>query len=168
MKCVAAPTQPTPPPTPAVWEGPIQWETHSEFCVEVKDGESSNGARVQLGYCSDGNYKQKFSFDGPGGKIRWIGGGGEKCMFVYGGSVENGNSIRIWDCWYDFGVAINPDMAFNAPTSGSGKIHWATHPNKCLDVTNGGTYAGVPIQLWDCDVFPFVDSTLNQAFTVPR
>jgi len=132
----------------------------------VKDGESSNGARVQLGYCSHGNYKQQFSFDGPGGKIRWIGGGGEKCIDVPGGSAENGNLIHIWDC-----IEHNANQAFNAPTSGSGKIQWATHSNKCLDVkngVNGGTYPGVPINLYDCFVFPGVNSRLNQAFTVPR
>merc|ERR1719264_1425608 len=43
-----------------------------------------------------------------------------------------------------------------------GRIMWATHPNKCMDVSGGSTKNGNNILLWDC-----VDNNPNQMFEAP-
>jgi len=41
----------------------------------------------------------------------------------------------------------NPNKQFHLPVTGQGKIHWATHPDFCLGVRNGG---GSEVGLDDC------------------
>jgi len=40
-------------------------------------------------------------------------------------------------------------MQFQMPSE-QGPIRWATHRNKCIDVSGGGTMTGTDIQMWDC------------------
>lgn len=41
-------------------------------------------------------------------------------------------------------------MQWAMPPSGRGPIRWASHPTKCIDVSQGGTANGNNIWLWDC------------------
>lgn len=44
----------------------------------------------------------------------------------------------------------NPNKQFRLPFSGQGQIKWATHPDLCLGVNNGGNYPGNEIRLQNC------------------
>ncbi|GAA0580282.1 chitobiase/beta-hexosaminidase C-terminal domain-containing protein [Paractinoplanes ferrugineus] len=70
-----------------------------------------------------------------------IAGPGGKCVDVSGDDTGvNGTAVQLWDC-----------------QTNSVDQHWSwsgtalTTIGRCLDVANGGTGSGTPLQLWECN-----------------
>jgi hypothetical protein len=81
-------------------------------------------------------------------KVNWS----FKCVDVYNLSGDNGAPIQQWDCnngwnqkWgFDYrGNSSTGDPVFKISSKN-------TYYQKCLDVVNGGTGWGTPVQQWDC------------------
>ncbi|KAJ7237422.1 ricin B lectin domain-containing protein [Mycena rebaudengoi] len=64
--------------------------SQNNFCWDVKDGVNTNGAKIQVWTCVNGNTNQRFNH--VGGDL------GNKCVDLTDGSVEDGNQLQIWDC----------------------------------------------------------------------
>lgn len=88
----------------------------------------------------------------------------DKCLDVSGGVNRDGTNIQLWDC-VDNGEHEN--MKFLMPLSGrmTGRIHWAKHPDKCLDVSAGNTGNGANLQIWTCTS---IHEHPNMRFTLPQ
>ncbi|KAF9257158.1 hypothetical protein L218DRAFT_910740 [Marasmius fiardii PR-910] len=75
------------------------------MCLDLHNGDGSNGNTLQIWWCSPGNPNQLWNVvdivDGPQASyaklISWA-GGNNKCLDVKDGSFEAGNDVQIWDC----------------------------------------------------------------------
>ena len=59
-------------------------------CLDVTDGEDSNGVKIQIWDCVPGNVNQQWSYVGSF-HITWA--DSNRCL-----DVTNGNRVQIWDC----------------------------------------------------------------------
>jgi len=76
------------------------------------------------------------------------------CIDVADGRAENGNNIQLYECSENSDnqyFLLSLDSAVGRFRTGRGKIRWALHPTKCLDVQNQLGNNGDNVQLWDCD-----------------
>src|SRR6218665_131860 len=105
-------------------------------CVDVPDGNTANGTRIQLWDCN-GTNAQNWSLVADG-TLRAFG----KCLDVSTSGTTNGTAIQLWDC------------------NGTSAQQWIHTPsndlvnpqaNKCLDLPDGNSTSGTKLQLWDCN-----------------
>src|SRR6218665_3001278 len=105
-------------------------------CVDVPDGNTANGTRIQLWDCN-GTNAQNWSLVADG-TLRAFG----KCLDVSNSGTTNGTAIQLWDC------------------NGTSAQQWIHTPsndlvnpqaNKCLDLPDGNSTSGTKLQLWDCN-----------------
>ncbi|KDR73722.1 hypothetical protein GALMADRAFT_212540 [Galerina marginata CBS 339.88] len=74
-------------------------------CLDVTDGKTSNGVKLQVWTCVDGARNQQFyhwdhvQLIVPEDHISWIYQPG-KCMDLTDGVVQDGTKIQLWDCNY--------------------------------------------------------------------
>ena len=105
-------------------------------CLDVPNGNTANGTRVQIWDCN-GTNSQNWSFQADG-TIRAF----NKCLDVSNSGTTNGSIVQLWDC------------------NGTGAQQWVqtaandiVNPvaNKCLDVANGDSASGTKLQIFDCN-----------------
>merc|ERR1719410_2099902 len=138
---------------PASGNGLIRWAKHPTKCLDVSGGSTSDGANLQIWSCIEDHPNMQFTLPAGEGPIRWS-THKERCIDVSVGGTTKGTNIQMWNC-VDGGQHRNMQFIVGpAPTSIRGpdktSIGWATHPNKCLDVSAGENRDGTNIQLWDC------------------
>ncbi|KAJ6556122.1 ricin B lectin domain-containing protein [Mycena capillaripes] len=86
----------------ATWAVPLTLNTGTittfggSKCLDVKDGSTANGNRLQLWTCTEGDTNQQFTVGNTGSQIKWA--GTNKCLDLLNGSGADGNFIQIWDC----------------------------------------------------------------------
>ncbi|KAJ6600671.1 ricin B lectin domain-containing protein [Mycena sp. CBHHK59/15] len=71
-----------------------QLTTFTNKCLDVPNGSTANGVKLQIWTCAAGNTNQLFQ--NHRGQIEWSGTG--KCIDLTNGSSTNGNPIQLWDC----------------------------------------------------------------------
>ncbi|MGC5224456.1 ricin-type beta-trefoil lectin domain protein [Micromonospora sp. DT81.3] len=115
-------------------------------CVDVDNGSSANGTKVQLWDCASFNAAQQTFVPRSDGTLRTLG----KCLDVSDFGTSNGSRVHLWDCsgganqkW-----KVNTDGSIVNPVSG-----------RCLDAD--GTANGTRLQLWDCA------GSANQQWSTP-
>ncbi|KAF9256976.1 hypothetical protein L218DRAFT_991216 [Marasmius fiardii PR-910] len=84
-------------------------------CLDVTDGDSTNGNRVQLWDCVEGNTNQNFTrVEAPShpsdGFFVW--NGQNKCLDIRDGNYVSG-VLQIWDCQFD---ESSPQQLFQIST----------------------------------------------------
>jgi gluconolactonase len=112
-------------------------------CVDVTNGSSANGTRVQLWMCNGGTAQQWSVRDD--GSVVALG----KCLDA--ASTANGAAVRLYDC------------------NGTGAQRWTadagrlanTGSGKCLDATGVSSADGTLLQIWSCS------TGANQKWTLP-
>jgi glucosylceramidase len=62
-------------------------------CLDVKDGSTANGNRLQLWDCTEGDTNQQFTVGNSGSQIKWAGTG--KCVDLLNGSGADGNPVSF-------------------------------------------------------------------------
>ena len=67
---------------------------NGSMCLEVTDGDNSDGAKVQIWGCSPGNVNQQWDYD----RLFLFWGGKKRCLDLTDGSTENGSRLQIWEC----------------------------------------------------------------------
>ncbi|KAJ7865535.1 ricin B lectin domain-containing protein [Mycena leptocephala] len=72
--------------------GPLK--TFDGKCLDVPNGSTANGVKLQIWDCAPGNTNQLFQTDG--GQIKWV--GQNKCLDLTDGNSTSGNPIQLWDC----------------------------------------------------------------------
>jgi hypothetical protein len=63
-------------------------------CLDVANGDSRSGARVQIYQCNAGNPNQKWLIDGQ--LLRFS--NSNSCLDVSGGNFQDGAALQMWDC----------------------------------------------------------------------
>lgn len=117
----------------------IRLAKDQDKCVDLKKGNTANGANIQLVRCKN-IPAQQWMIAGSG--IR-LGKSLNKCIDLSAGNTANGTNIQLWDC---NGAAAQQwiyDVANKMIRSG-------INVNKCLDLVNGNTADGTNIQIYDC------------------
>lgn len=72
-------------------------------CLDVTDGKNTNGVKLQVWTCADGNPNQQFSHSGgqvlelPDDRISWM-AHTDKCLDLTDGKQDNGTPLQIWSC----------------------------------------------------------------------
>jgi len=65
-------------------------------CLDVKDGNNTNGAKLQIWTCGSGSANQAFFYNFWNNQLSWTNMG--KCVDLSGGRTTTGNAIQIWNC----------------------------------------------------------------------
>ena len=124
-------------------------------CLDLKDGNTNNGANIQQWRCITGNTNQEFVLVDDGNYYYLQHKASGKCVDVSGGSSNNGTNIQLWDC-----VEGNQNQRFKLKSlSGNNFQIRNLRTDKCLDLSGGGSANGTNIQLWSCN-----SSNANQSF----
>jgi predicted alpha-1,2-mannosidase len=105
-------------------------------CVDVDQGATANGTKVQLYDCNAGG-AQAWTLASDG-SVRALG----KCLDVASSGRADGTKVQLWDCngtgaqqWWprSGGALVNPPSG------------------KCLDVPNSNTANGTQLQIYTCN-----------------
>ncbi|KAG7087982.1 hypothetical protein E1B28_012022 [Marasmius oreades] len=74
--------------------------TDGKKCLDVRDGNPTNGGLVQIWSCTDGNTNQLWQISKPEDlsvvTISWV--GQNKCVDVKDGVYAPGTALQMWDC----------------------------------------------------------------------
>jgi beta-glucanase (GH16 family) len=130
----------TPPPA----TGSALKSNFSGRCIDVPNGNSADGTRIQLWDCN-GSTAQRWTFNSDG-TLRALG----KCFDPAGGALANGTPIQLVTC------NGNPVQRFTL--SGTGDLVNIS-ANRCVDIKDWNSGNGAQLQLWDCA------GTANQKWT---
>ncbi len=105
-------------------------------CLDVDDGKTADGTRVQIWTCDSGTDNQKWDVRSDG-SVRALG----KCLDVVDRGTANGSGLQLWTC--DGG----DHQRWEFTTAGQ-----LRHPSsgRCLDVRENDTADGATLQIWDC------------------
>ncbi|KAL0066350.1 hypothetical protein AAF712_006609 [Marasmius tenuissimus] len=79
------------------------------MCLDVKNGDTTNGNTLQVWACSPGNPNQLWKIESLGEDRKYFVRWGGKCMQVKDGNLVNKGQVGIWDCnstdmyqwWYE-------------------------------------------------------------------
>ncbi|KAF7369744.1 hypothetical protein MVEN_00306100 [Mycena venus] len=85
------------------WTVPVapltgQIKTFGNKCLDVPNGSTANGVKLQLWTCTEGNVNQLFRTNDGSAQIVWSAKGIQKCIDLTDGNSTIGNSIQMWDC----------------------------------------------------------------------
>ncbi|RKT67942.1 PKD domain-containing protein [Saccharothrix variisporea] len=114
----------------------------SNKCVDVNNGATADGTKVQLWTCGSGN-NQKWTQ--VGSTFQSL----SKCLDVNEGSQADGALVQLWTC--------NGTPAQNWSVQSDGSLRNGT---KCLDAYGGATADGTQLIIWTCHGGP------NQKWTL--
>ncbi|KAF5316328.1 hypothetical protein D9619_006762 [Psilocybe cf. subviscida] len=144
----------------------------SNQCLDLTDGNLSNGIQMQIFACSLGNKNQIWSANTLQNPIREVAALNNGLTCIGANSSANGSPVFSISC-----LDNNTRKVWSVPQLGHGN-HGAfklafgdfdgSAPIKCLDVTNGVSAPGTKLQLWDCvtnsanqDFFPTLSNTIQ-------
>lgn len=68
----------------------------SNKCLDVTNGNATNGNKLQIWTCGSGNQNQQFYYNFWNNQLSWHNKG--KCVDLSGGRTTTGNQIQIWAC----------------------------------------------------------------------
>ncbi len=115
---------------------------NSNKCLDVFNGNTNNGAKVQQWVCTGGN-NQKWKIEPVGSAYKLTAVHSGRMLEVNGASTANGAIIDQWDY-----ISGAKNELWNITKLGSGYQLVAVHSGKNLDVYNFGTADGATIQQW--------------------
>ncbi|KAH6891604.1 ricin B lectin domain-containing protein [Coprinopsis sp. MPI-PUGE-AT-0042] len=145
LRADSNPACPSTAPPPSVYR--IRSFLDTTKCITAAG--DYDGAPVSLQTCriDVSTPEQVFRFDGN--LIRPL--SSDKCLDVKDGNPNDGTQLQVWSC-----SATNPNQLFEHLSKEmlvipDDYINWVTQPSKCLDLTDGNTADGTPIQIWECD-----------------
>ncbi|ONI91554.1 GDSL family lipase [Saccharothrix sp. ALI-22-I] len=104
-------------------------------CVDVPNGNTTNGTQVQLWDCN-GQSSQSWTY--TSGKQLMSGG---KCLDASGKGTANDTKVVVWDC----NGQTNQQWNVNSNGTITG-----VQSNLCLDASGRGTTNGTKLVLWSC------------------
>jgi len=134
--------------------GPLQ--IFGDKCLDVTNGDDSDGTLLQIWSCAEGNTNQMW-VPVSDQSITWS--GQDKCVDLTNGDLTNGNQVQIWDC-----SAQNDNQKWNAvgiDTPKSFVISLKETPSLC--VTASANAVGAPVVIDDCS-----PGSAAQTFTDPN
>jgi poly(3-hydroxybutyrate) depolymerase len=127
----------TPPPSspPPASGGQVRG-VGSGRCLDVPNGSTADGTRLQIWDCH-GGANQQWTYTSS----RQLIGSGGKCLDANGAGTANGTAVIIWTCH----GGANQQWNLNA----DGSIT-SVQSGLCLDVSGASTANGALVQLWSC------------------
>lgn len=144
-----------PPPLPPTYNPNAIVHSASGKCMDVQDGDVSNGKALIASHCG-GQQSQGWWFDDNAMVLTHASNNG-MCVDVPNGDLSAGNTLQIWDC------NGSPQQYFGHDDSAS-NIFAASSSDAslCVDVQNGGSDDTDALWLWGCN------NGDNQRFDVSR
>ncbi|MFF1785888.1 RICIN domain-containing protein [Kitasatospora sp. NPDC058243] len=142
------------------WGKPIEAVASPGKCLDVRNGSLDNGTSVEIWDCT-GGWNQKWDVDFPDGRIKVS--GTSKCLDLPAGNSYNGAKLEIWDC----NGGSNQQWNVSLRQFGRDNTdYWMSNRSdqgerRCADKTDGGSWNGNPVQVWDCD-----NNNLNQGWRI--
>lgn len=132
---------PTPPPAPSPATGYQIQSLESHLCMDLKDGDTSNGAHLWTVECTGGE-NQQWSFHN--GQLVYM-PDTSKCVDLLGGYTKNGNKLGLWDCLGNDSQqwGFDPEQGTIYLASSA-----ASDATKCMMIGTGPT---ANILIWDCN-----------------
>ncbi|WP_438026651.1 ricin-type beta-trefoil lectin domain protein [Sorangium sp. So ce233] len=112
----------------------------ADRCLDVHDGDTARGAKVQTWGCNGGN-NQEWLFT-PSGELR-SSVAPNRCLDVANSDPAQGATVRLWDC--------NGTDAQRWTRTASGELRSAVADNRCLDVASSDTSQGAKVRTWACN-----------------
>ncbi|KAK7055568.1 ricin B lectin domain-containing protein [Favolaschia claudopus] len=108
VNCLNADFHTTFPDGNITWSIPVapltgKMTTFGNKCLDVPNGSTANGVKLQIWDCAEGNTNQMWTIHSGFDQIEWAGKG--KCLDLTDGKTANGNPIQLWDCVADNGSA---------------------------------------------------------------
>jgi len=107
----------------------------NDKCLDIRDQNPNNGAKVQVWDCWSGANQRWYW---TGGQIRSALNG--KCLDIRDRNPNNGAKVQMWSCWsganqrwYRYGEQIRSSLN-----------------GKCLDIRDGDPNNGATVQMWSC------------------
>ncbi|WP_435822870.1 protein kinase domain-containing protein [Micromonospora arborensis] len=127
-----------PPPSPTQSNVPAGKQIQSfasDRCIDIRDGNATAGARLQIWDCRR-TAKQLWTFPADG-TVRSMG----KCLDVAGHSTEDGAAIQLADCTGAGSQKFTLNKAYDLVN---------TKADRCVDVLDANPDNGARLQLWQC------------------
>ncbi|GGN12463.1 hypothetical protein FHR83_003594 [Actinoplanes campanulatus] len=122
-------------PTAAVADTIEIRSTLNNRCLDIKDWNPGNGAKVQMWDCH-GGANQKWNMVGNQIRSQL----NNRCLDIEGWNSGNGAKVQMWDC---HGGA-------NQRWQRSGRLIKSELNNRCLDIEGWNPANGAKVQMWDC------------------
>ncbi|WP_242894767.1 RICIN domain-containing protein [Actinomadura litoris] len=117
--------------------GPMFASNMNNRCLEVREGNTGNGAMIDIWDCS-GHLSERWVWSGNGEIRNEL---SQKCLDIVASNHENGAGVDLFDCrgwpaqqWRWDGTQIRSNMS-----------------NRCLEISGGNWYMGATVQMWDCN-----------------
>ncbi|WP_425271147.1 protein kinase domain-containing protein [Micromonospora arborensis] len=131
-----------PPPSPTQSNVPAGKQIQSfasDRCIDIRDGNATAGARLQIWDCRR-TAKQLWTFPADG-TVRSMG----KCLDVAGHSTQDGAAIQLADCTGAGSQKFTLNKAYDLVN---------TKSDRCVDVLDANPDNGARLQLWQCGGTP--------------
>ncbi|MEV4496780.1 ricin-type beta-trefoil lectin domain protein [Micromonospora arborensis] len=134
------PSAPLPSPTQSNVPAGKQIQSFaSDRCIDIRDGNATAGARLQIWDCRR-TAKQLWTFPADG-TVRSMG----KCLDVAGHSTQDGAAIQLADCTGAGSQKFTLNKAYDLVNIKS---------DRCVDVLDANPDNGARLQLWQCGGTP--------------
>ncbi|KAF7331484.1 Carbohydrate-binding module family 13 protein [Mycena kentingensis (nom. inval.)] len=117
-------------------------------CLDVKDGSTANGAKLQIWTCATGNANQQWISSGAPGSPQITWANKNKCVDLTDGKVAQGNHIQIWDC--DAAQTNKNQLWSPIPITFAKTLQASLKANSGLCIAASSTTAGSPVVAAAC------------------
>ncbi len=117
---------------------------HSRLCLDLPNGNSSNGARVVQASCSNAASQRFDVLPETEDSYRLGNAATGKSLDIEGISLANGALLTQW------ADTSNDNQRFLVKAADGGYQIVARHSQRCLDLKDWNTSAGGLVQQWDC------------------
>lgn len=110
--------------------------TAGDLCVDLPDGDDTNGNELRLAPCIGGNSQHFFFFS----KGTLVHGPSSKC--IDGGDLADNSPLLLWDC-------NDGDQQMISYDQDAGGIYSGADNSRCVEAE--GAFAGARLRWWTCD-----------------
>jgi ricin-type beta-trefoil lectin protein/alginate lyase len=115
-------------------------------CLDVKDGQTADGAALQQWSCSGGPNQSFRLDDAGGGHVKIVHASSSKCVDVAAAGTANNTKVQLYRC---NGTAA---QTWVTEDRGGGYVQLRNpHSNRCLDVVGASNDDGAGVQIYDCN-----------------
>ncbi|KAF7296088.1 putative carbohydrate-binding module family 13 protein [Mycena kentingensis (nom. inval.)] len=141
-----------------------QLKIFGDKCLDVVDGSTANGAKLQIWTCADNNSNQLWITPGssdaaePGSfQLMWANKG--KCVDLTGGDFAPGTQLQVWDC--DAAKTNKNQLWTAALETVPSTVQFALNANPSLCIAASHVTDLAPVVVTNC-----IDGSAAQTFTL--
>jgi len=114
-----------------------------DLCMDLPGGDTTNGVRIWMWECSDGNQHQQWSFQN--GNLVYM-KDQSKCVDLIGGDSSLGHTLGIWDC----NDRDSQKWQYEPEIESIAMQNSGSQTSKCIQNRGDGDQ-GDEVEIWDCN-----------------